>query len=107
MPSGLGIYLVPAEREAIDHVLRFYESRVQTDRTFTMANLNPGKYFILMYPIAEDESGRMKSIRQDSAFRAEIVKLATASGKEILFKPCEGIADYELSYRTSLPATKP
>jgi hypothetical protein len=107
MPSGLGVYLVPAEREAADNVLRFYETRAQADRTFTLDNLNPGKYFIMLSPIPEDESGLMKSIRLDSALRNEILKNATAAGKEILFKPCGDVADYELSYQTSLPATKP
>jgi hypothetical protein len=107
VPSGLGVYLVPAEREAADNVLRFYEARAQTDRTFTLDNLNPGKYFIMLYPITEDELGLMKSIRQDSALRSEILKYAITAGKEILFKPCGDVADYELSYQTSLPATKP
>lgn len=107
VPAGLAAYLVPAEPDAVENVLRFYESRIQTDRTFTLDNLNPGKYFIMLYPITEDVLVGMKSIRQDPALRAEILKHATAAKKEILFKPCEDVADYELSYQTSLPGTKP
>ena len=94
---------MPAEREAADNVLRFYEARAQTDRTFTLDNLNPGKYLITLYPLPEDELGLMKSIRLDSTVRAEILKQATAAGKEIVFKPCGDVADYDLAYQPSKP----
>src|ERR1041385_5113287 len=41
------IYLVPAEREAADEVLRYAEAPLAADGTFALTNLAPGRYWIL------------------------------------------------------------
>ena len=94
--QALRVYLVPAEPEAADNVLRFYEARPEADQSFTLDNINPGKYFIVAHSITEKDTA--KSIRQDSNFRATISREAAAAKKEISFKPCQQIADYELTY---------
>lgn len=94
----LGVYLVPAEREATDNVLRFYEARPEADQTFTINNIFPGNYFIVARPLTLDDTDQVKSIRRDSSLRTTIVRAAVAAKKEVPFKPCERIADYELPY---------
>jgi hypothetical protein len=92
------VYLVPAERDAAENVLRFYEARPNSDRSFTVDNLAPGNYWIFARPAEENEFGIAKAIRQDAAFRAKVLREAEALKKDVAFKPCEQVADYDLPY---------
>jgi hypothetical protein len=98
LPPHMSVYLVPAEREATDNVLRFYEARLEADQSFTIDNISPGRYFIVAHSRADKESEPVKSIRRDSSFRTAISQKAAAAKKDISFKPCERIVDYELPY---------
>ncbi|HXQ73506.1 MAG TPA: carboxypeptidase-like regulatory domain-containing protein, partial [Pyrinomonadaceae bacterium] len=44
IPSGLGVYLVPAEREKAADVLRYFVIAVQPEGTFSFNSLPPGRY---------------------------------------------------------------
>jgi len=94
----MSVYLVPVEREAADNVLRFYEARLEADQSITIDNISPGSYFIVTHSPADNDSEPGKSIRRDSSFRTAITQKAAAAKKEISFKPCERIADYQLPY---------
>jgi hypothetical protein len=103
LPPRMSVYFVPAEREAVNDVLRFYEGRTEADQSFTIDNVSPGKYFITARPSEKTESGVASSIRQDGNLRATILQEATAAKKEVSLKPCERIADYDLPYSPSKP----
>jgi protocatechuate 3,4-dioxygenase beta subunit len=98
LPPRTSVYLVPVEREATDNVLRFYEARLEADQSFTIDNISPGRYFIVAHSLADKDSDPVKSIRRDSSFRTAISQKAAAAKKDISFKPCERIVDYELPY---------
>ena len=103
LPAGLRLYLVPAERESSENVLRFFESPVAADGTFAIGNLAPGRYLIVAQLPEPVDSNTIKSIRIDSAFRGKIMRDAETQKKEIVFKPCERTVDYELSYSPMSP----
>lgn len=101
LPPAVRVYLAPAEKEEAENVLRFYEARPEADGSFTVDNLAPGKYWITARPSEENETGATKLIRLDSPFRAKVFSEAEAGKREIGFKPCEQIADYDLPYPIS------
>jgi carboxypeptidase family protein len=101
LPPGLRLYLVPAERENNENVLRFFEGAVATDGTFAIGNLAPGRYWIVAQMPEPIDSNTMKSIKSDNAFRAKVMRAAEALKKEIAFKACERTVDYELPYAPS------
>lgn len=101
LPSGLRLYLVPAERENNENVLRFFEGAVAADGTFAIGNLAPGRYWIVAQMPEPADANTMKSIKSDSTFRTKIMRDAETLKKEIAFKPCERTVDYELSYSPS------
>jgi hypothetical protein len=104
LPPGLRVYVVPAERESAENVLRFFEASADSDGSFAIGNIAPGKYWIIARLTAESDSSAGKSIRQDTALRSKVLREAEALKKEIPFKPCERTTDYDLPYSpASLP----
>lgn len=98
LPPRMRLYLVPAERDSSENLLRFFEGTVANDGTFAMGNLAPGRYWMIAQPAVESDSNSVKLIRSDSAFRSKVLRDAEALKKEIAFKPCERTTDYDLHY---------
>ena len=98
LPPRMRVYLVPAERESIENVLRFFEAADEGDGRFAIANIAPGRYWIIARLTEAIDSTRVKLIRQDSDFRARVVREAESLKKEVSFKPCERTVDYDLPY---------
>ena len=98
------LYLVPAERDSSENLLRFFEGTVANDGTFVMGNLAPGRYWMIAQPAVDSDSNSVKSIKSDSAFRSKVLRDGEALKKEIAFKPCERTTDYDLPYS---PPTSP
>ena len=102
VPAGLRVYLVPAERENAENVLRFFESAAETDASFAIDNIAPGRYWIIARTADDGDPAKVKPVRQESALRGKVIREAEVLKKEISFKPCEQSADYELPW-VSLP----
>lgn len=98
LPPRMRLYLVPAEGDSSEDLLRFFEGTVGDDGTFAMGNLAPGRYWVIAQPAMESDSLGVKSIKSDSAFRSKVLRDAEALKKEIAFKPCERRTDYDLPY---------
>lgn len=101
LPPRMRLYLVPAERDSSEDLLRFFEGTVANDGTFVMGNLAPGRYWMIAQPAEESDSNSVKSIKSDSAFRSKVLRDGEALKKEIAFKPCERTTDYDLPYSTA------
>jgi hypothetical protein len=98
VPAGLRVYLVPAERESAENVLRFFEANADTNAGFAIDNIAPGRYWLIARAADEGDATKVKPIRQDSALRARVLREAEALKKEMTFKPCEQTSDYELPW---------
>ena len=92
------LYLVPAEPDSRENLLRFFEGTVANDGTFAMGNLAPGRYWIMAQPAVESDLNSVKSIKNDSAFRSKVLRDSEALKKEIVFKSCDRTTDYDLPY---------
>jgi hypothetical protein len=98
LSPALKIYLVPAERENAESVLRFFEGGIAADGTFAIGNIAPGRYWIIAQPGEAIDANTMKSINSDGALRAKVLRDAQVVKKEISFKPCERTVDYQLPF---------
>lgn len=100
LPANLRLYLVPAEKERADDLLRYAESNVGADGSFNFTSLAPGRYWLLLRPappagdvlqpprmLSWDDEGR-KTLRREAETAANVVEL----------KPCQRVTDYALSY---------
>jgi hypothetical protein len=107
LPPNLRVYLVPAEKEGVVDVLRFFETRADTDGSFAMGNIAPGHYLMIGRAADESELATVKPIRQDSALRSQVVKEAEKTRNEIQLQPCQRIVDYEIRYPPAANDAKP
>ncbi|MDX6497101.1 MAG: hypothetical protein QOG23_361 [Blastocatellia bacterium] len=97
VPAGLRVYLVPAERESAENVLRFFEAGVESDAGFVIDNIAPGRYWIIARA-SEGDPAKVKAVRQDAVLRGGLVREAGILKKEVSFKPCERSSDYHLPW---------
>jgi hypothetical protein len=103
-PQRLRVHLVPAEREHSDNVLRYGEVGVQQDGSFALANLAPGRYWIIARPVSDETpDDAIRPAAWDAESRAALRREAEVVNTAIDLQPCRRLADYLLKYA---PATK-
>jgi hypothetical protein len=98
LPEKLFVFLVPAEKESSDEVLRFYGEAVNPDGKFTLNNLAPGRYLLLARTGLD---GGLTNLRVPDATetRAKLRLEAEAVKTEIELKPCQNVVDYKVNRR--------
>jgi hypothetical protein len=101
LPGRLYVYLVPAEREKSQDVLRFLAAPVTPDKKIALNNIPPGRYFIVVQPALEDVRPTLTKLRlpDETETRAKLRREAEAAKTEIEFKPCQNVTDYQLPLR--------
>jgi hypothetical protein len=106
LPPKLFVYLVPAEREGAEDVLRFLASLVAADRSFALTNLPPGHYWAIARAAGENESNVLSKLRlpDEAEARAKLLQEAEAGKIETELKPCQNVTDYRLPFRSAPPA---
>lgn len=99
----LYLHLVPAEKESTEDVLRFFTTAVQTDGTFSVNNVPPGRYWVLARLPGNSEPQFDAKLRapDEAATRAQIRREAEANETELELKPCQNVLDYQLPFRIS------
>jgi len=98
LPPKLFVYLVPAEPDKTEDVLRFFVALVEADGSFSLNNLPPGRYLTLAKVAGESESNVLSklSLPDDAESRAKLRQEATAAKIETELKPCQNVTDYSL-----------
>ncbi|MEP7337177.1 MAG: carboxypeptidase-like regulatory domain-containing protein [Acidobacteriota bacterium] len=100
LPARVRVYLLPAEPEAKDDLLRFAEVKAEDDGAFNFANLAPGKYLLAARAIPEAESNDKppKPVAWNAVERAKLRKEAEAANAAIELKTCQRLADFTLRF---------
>ena len=93
-PATSSLYLVPAEPDKVNDVLRYFVSDVGDDMTFTFNNLPPGRYLTYL----DTQTTTLKKLRQPEAApeRLKVRRGAETKKNEIELKPCQNLVDYQL-----------
>jgi hypothetical protein len=95
LPARLFVYLVPAEREKAEDVLRFFASLVSGDGSFALNNLPPGRYWAIALTAGESVQSKLRIPDQAEA-RAKLRQQAEAGKTEVELKPCQNVTNYSL-----------
>ncbi|HCX30533.1 MAG TPA: hypothetical protein DHU55_12320 [Blastocatellia bacterium] len=101
VPPSLYVHLVPAEKENVEDVLRLFAGEVNSDGTFALNNLPPGRYWAVARVAADNETQSVAKLRSPDEVetRAQIRRAAEAAKTEIEFKPCQNVSDYRLPFK--------
>ena len=107
--SRMRVYLVPAEPESADDVLRYGEVEVAVDGSFALTNLAPGKYWLVGRessdaPQAETDH---KPLAWGAGARTGLRFEGEASKKLIELTQCQHLAEYKLKYTPLTKSSKP
>jgi protocatechuate 3,4-dioxygenase beta subunit len=102
LPSRLFVYLVPAEREMIEDILRYYVVPSATDGSFNFTNLAPGHYRLIVETVGENEANLLSKLRLpgESELRARLQHVGEAGKTEAELKPCQNITDYRVPFKS-------
>jgi hypothetical protein len=100
VPANLKVYLVPAERERADDVMRYREVAPDSSGAFSLTNLAPGRYWVVARPAPDaDAQGRApRPLSWDAEERARLRREAEAANAAIELQPCQRVNDYVLPY---------
>ena len=96
-PGGLSLYLVPAEADKAQDVLRFFVTEITADGTFALSNLPPGRYLVLAHA-AGPETATLAKLRlpESATARTKLRRTAETQKSEIDLKPCQNLTDYQI-----------
>lgn len=99
LPDRLRLHLVPAEKEAADDVLRYYEAEVKGDG-FELKNLSPGRYFVIVRRAADDSASEdsPRPVAWDTDARQRLHQRAEAANTVLELRPCQRMVDYSIKY---------
>jgi hypothetical protein len=94
------VYLVPAEKDATDNVLRFFSANVESDGSFAFSNLAPGRYWVLAKTPSEKDPTSVRTLRLPDAAdaRAKLRREAEAAKHELELKDCQNTTGYKLVF---------
>lgn len=98
LPVDVDLFLVPAEKEKADDVLRYFVAELLADGTFSADNLAPGRYWIVTQQRAGTERPATLKLRLPDAFetRIKLRRAAEVMNTAIELKPCQSVTDYSL-----------
>lgn len=100
LPMNLRIYAVPSARELEDDVLRYSETTVESDGSFSFTNLAPGRYWLIARSTPEEESPTriIRPLAWDSQARVKLRLDAEAANTATELKPCQVVEEFVLKY---------
>ena len=99
LPSRMRAFLIPAEKESVEDLLRYYEVKTKNG-TFNFENLAPGKYLLLTRPIPESEADEIPATPTawDPAGRLQLRREAEAAENFLELNSCQRVNDYSLKF---------
>ncbi len=108
VPTRLRIFLLPAEAENTDDVLRFFETDMQKEGTFSISNIPPGRYYIMTRIVSDEETQEEnpRPVAWDADLRKLLHSEAEAKNLALELQPCQRVTDYVLRYATPAQTKK-
>ena len=92
LPEKLVAYLIPAEPEKAEEVLRYFAVPVTSGGQFLLSNVAPGRYWVLVQTGSDDTRNEVSKIRlPDSAETRSSLRHTAEASKPIEVKPCQDV----------------
>lgn len=101
-PARTRLYLVPAEKEEADNLLRYAEMIVKSDGVFAFTNIAPGRYRLLARAVADDKiASDARPAAWEVEGRRKLRSEAETTNAVIELKPCQKMVDYLLRFSST------
>jgi hypothetical protein len=99
--AGTAVFLVPAEPDKATDVLRYFVTYVASDGAFAFNSLPPGRYWSVLQNAAPAEIATLVKLRlpESAEARNKLRRTAESQKSDVELKPCQTLADYELSVK--------
>ncbi len=96
-PAGVSVYLVPAEADKAEDVLRYFVTEIAADGTFALNNLPPGRYLAFAHA-GDAQISTLAKLRlpESATARTKLRRTAESQKSELELKPCQNLTGYEL-----------
>ena len=93
LPEKTVAFLVPAEPESADEVLRYFAAPVSSEGRFWLNNVAPGRYWMLAQHGTDDTRAGMSKVRLPDGLelRSSLRHAAEKAKTEIEIKPCQDV----------------
>jgi hypothetical protein len=103
LSARLRVLLVPAEKDAADNVLRYYEV-VTRGSSFSFSHLAPGKYWLVARAVPDDESEEKlsKPVAWEASERAKLRQAAEAAKQTLELIACQRAQNFVLKFGTTV-----
>ena len=97
-PGRSVFYVVPAEKDKADEVLRYFAAAVAEDGSFNLQHIPPGRYWTVAKPISTENETDTMTLRLAAAApaRVKLRREAEAAKYEIELKPCQALMNHKL-----------
>lgn len=91
-------YLVPAEKDKAEEVLRYFAATVADDGSFTLDHVPPGRYWTLAKRVAQENETNTTTLRLPSGAgaRVRLKQEAEAAKTDLEIRPCQSIRGYKI-----------
>jgi hypothetical protein len=96
--DSLFLYLVPADKEQAEDVLRFFSAAIGADGKVELHNLPPGRYWALVHANTESAGATTGKLRlpDQKELRTTLRREAEAAKTAIELKPCQHLTGLSL-----------
>jgi hypothetical protein len=103
IPEKMYVYLVPAERESEQDLMRYFATPIAADKTIAFNNVPPGRYLVAVQPALDNFRPTLTKLRlpDEGETRARL-RRASLKG-ELELKPCQNLLDYKVPFRQAKP----
>jgi hypothetical protein len=95
---GVHLYLVPAEPKYADTISLYAETSVNGDGTFLLANIIPGRYFVVAYDLDQTPFTSPRDVIWDATRRVELRRMAAGGKISVTLRPCERVSELTVPY---------
>jgi hypothetical protein len=91
-------YVVPADKDKADDVLRHFAVAVADDGSFTLDHVPPGRYWTMAKLISSENETSSSTLRSPAMAdtRVKLRREAEAAKSEIELKPCQNVRNHNL-----------
>lgn len=103
LPSRLFVYLVPAERDNSENILRYNVALATDDGSFVLSNLAPGRYWLVAEAGGAGDTNMLSRLRlpDETDLRTRLLRAGKAANLEAELRPCQNLSDFHLPFKAA------